>query len=98
VLSLAGYFVSWQQSVFLVKANANLIGNVNNQSSKHYGDSKVMDLQGRSENSTIAKLVKRKNKFSIFWFCVVVSGFLLLIFFSCQGEVNRFPTRQKQSR
>lgn len=25
-----------------------------------------MDLQGRSENSTIAKLVKRKNKFSIF--------------------------------
>lgn len=66
MLSLAGYFVSWQQSVFVVKANANLIGNVNNQSSKHYGDSKVMDLQGRSENSTIAKLVKRKNKFSIF--------------------------------
>jgi hypothetical protein len=53
----------------------------NDQSSKHYGDSKVMDLQGRQQNSTIANPNLVTNKRFLF-FCS--SSY----FISCTLESN----------
>ena len=57
-----------------------------------------MDLQGCQQNSTIANpnlVFLFLLSLCVWWLIVFVCFFFagVLIFFSCQGEVNRIPTQ-----